>query len=148
MSSNFLANKLKQFKPPTTFLIGTVGTAAGLRWWVKTKNDNAAKWHRIVHRNPSQTPVSAIPPIKTGICSIQGKRDHMEDRAILVDDLSITGAVLSSPVSVYGVFDGHGGSISSSFSASRFPRILASVLQNGWPFFFPCASLTYIIRIS
>ena len=43
-----------------------------------------------------------------GLYAIQGRRQHMEDRFNVVDDLEHTG----SGTSIYGIFDGHGGEVS------------------------------------
>mmetsp|Transcript_133758 Transcript_133758/g.198897 ORF Transcript_133758/g.198897 Transcript_133758/m.198897 type:complete len:297 (+) Transcript_133758:237-1127(+) len=54
----------------------------------------------------------------------------MEDRAATIPDLTVLGEGLPCPVSIFGVFDGHGGSTSSTFVTSTFPRILAPKLKN------------------
>jgi protein phosphatase 1L len=52
-----------------------------------------------------------------GVYAIQGRRQHMEDRFNVVNDLEHTGT------SIYGIFDGHGGEVIFHFVlkfSSRF----------------------------
>merc|ERR1719440_1148383 len=61
--------------------------------------------------------------IRHGTCEMQGWRVNMEDAHLAVPDLD-------EHVSLYGVFDGHGGRGVSRFAARELPRILKET--EGW----------------
>merc|ERR1719440_1898549 len=61
--------------------------------------------------------------IRHGACEMQGWRVNMEDAHLAVPDLD-------DQVSLYGVFDGHGGRGVSRFAARELPRILKET--EGW----------------
>merc|ERR1712232_213283 len=119
--------KYQRIKPPTTFLFFGVSCLVGLGYWVKTKNDYPAFWYRFTNRNNTITPVEKPPKLTYSVCSIQGKRDHMEDRFIITPTLSTE---LSLPLSVFGVFDGHGGYITSTFAKEKFNEVFEKNLTD------------------
>ncbi|KTG00212.1 hypothetical protein cypCar_00021871 [Cyprinus carpio] len=58
------------------------------------------------------------------VYSIQGRRDHMEDRFdILTDTLN------NSHPTIFGVFDGHGGETAAEYAKSHLPVMLRQQLQ-------------------
>uniref|UniRef100_A0A673H100 Protein phosphatase, Mg2+/Mn2+ dependent, 1Lb n=1 Tax=Sinocyclocheilus rhinocerous TaxID=307959 RepID=A0A673H100_9TELE len=58
------------------------------------------------------------------VYSIQGRRDHMEDRFdILTDTLN------KSHPTIFGVFDGHGGETAAEYAKSHLPVMLRQQLQ-------------------
>jgi len=61
--------------------------------------------------------------IRHGTCEMQGWRVNMEDAQLAVPDLD-------DQVSLYGVFDGHGGRGVSRFAAKELPQILKET--EGW----------------
>ncbi|XP_045395531.1 protein phosphatase 1L isoform X2 [Lemur catta] len=59
------------------------------------------------------------------VYSIQGRRDHMEDRFEVLTDL----ANKTHP-SIFGIFDGHGGETAAEYVKSRLPEALKHHLQD------------------
>uniref|UniRef100_A0A8W4FL29 Protein phosphatase, Mg2+/Mn2+ dependent 1L n=1 Tax=Sus scrofa TaxID=9823 RepID=A0A8W4FL29_PIG len=59
------------------------------------------------------------------VYSIQGRRDHMEDRFEVLTDL----ANKTHP-SIFGIFDGHGGETAAEYVKSRLPEVLKQHLQD------------------
>ncbi|KAF7483350.1 Hypothetical predicted protein [Marmota monax] len=59
------------------------------------------------------------------VYSIQGRRDHMEDRFEVLTDL----ANKTHP-SIFGIFDGHGGETAAEYVKSRLPEALKQHLQD------------------
>uniref|UniRef100_A0A8C6KU18 Protein phosphatase 1L n=1 Tax=Nothobranchius furzeri TaxID=105023 RepID=A0A8C6KU18_NOTFU len=57
------------------------------------------------------------------VYSIQGRRDHMEDRFEVLTDL-----VNKSHPSIFGVFDGHGGEAAAEFAKAHLPEALRQQL--------------------
>lgn len=57
------------------------------------------------------------------VYSIQGRRDHMEDRFEVLADV-----VNRSHPSIFGVFDGHGGEAAAEFAKTRLPDALRQQL--------------------
>uniref|UniRef100_A0A671UWD0 Protein phosphatase 1L n=1 Tax=Sparus aurata TaxID=8175 RepID=A0A671UWD0_SPAAU len=53
------------------------------------------------------------------VYSIQGRRDHMEDRFDVLTDI-----VNKSHPSIFGVFDGHGGEAAADFAKAHLPEAL------------------------
>lgn len=53
------------------------------------------------------------------VYSIQGRRDHMEDRFEVLTDITN-----KSHPSIFGIFDGHGGEVSWKQEVTRAPFIL------------------------
>uniref|UniRef100_A0A3B4WYS5 Protein phosphatase 1L n=1 Tax=Seriola lalandi dorsalis TaxID=1841481 RepID=A0A3B4WYS5_SERLL len=53
------------------------------------------------------------------VYSIQGRRDHMEDRFEVLTDI-----VNKSHPSIFGVFDGHGGEAAADFAKAHLPEAL------------------------
>merc|ERR1712137_387017 len=96
-------------------LFGACGVTAGAAFYfVKMKNDEPARWYRLTHKNPTLTPLDKTPPFQYSACAIQGKRDHMEDRCICAPSLLSSGnGNAPAQASFFGVFDGHGGHVSS-----------------------------------
>ncbi|KAF4103718.1 protein phosphatase, Mg2+/Mn2+ dependent, 1Lb [Onychostoma macrolepis] len=58
------------------------------------------------------------------VYSIQGRRDHMEDRFHILTD-----ALNQSHTSIYGIFDGHGGETAAEYAKSHLPAMLRQQLQ-------------------
>ncbi|XP_067307620.1 protein phosphatase, Mg2+/Mn2+ dependent, 1Lb [Pseudorasbora parva] len=58
------------------------------------------------------------------VYSIQGRREHMEDRFHIPTD-----AINHSHPSIFGVFDGHGGEAAAEYAKSRLPIMLRQQLQ-------------------
>lgn len=82
-----------------------------------------------------------------GVYSIQGLRDHMEDRYVCCPDLSSVGTKpLEKPVALFAVFDGHGGDVTSTFVSQRFPSVLYGKLMKGK--YYKCKSFIHIINQS
>nr|XP_034989468.1 protein phosphatase 1L isoform X2 [Zootoca vivipara] len=59
------------------------------------------------------------------VYSIQGRRDHMEDRFEVITDL-----VNKTHPSIFGIFDGHGGESAAEYVKSRLPEVLKQHLQD------------------
>ncbi|XP_056663064.1 protein phosphatase 1L [Monodelphis domestica] len=59
------------------------------------------------------------------VYSIQGRRDHMEDRFEVLTDL-----VNKTHPSIFGIFDGHGGESAAEYVKSRLPEALKQHLQD------------------
>ncbi|XP_051482241.1 protein phosphatase 1L isoform X2 [Apus apus] len=59
------------------------------------------------------------------VYSIQGRRDHMEDRFEVITDL-----VNKTHPSIFGIFDGHGGEATAEYVKSRLPEVLKQHLQD------------------
>ncbi|XP_061575448.1 protein phosphatase, Mg2+/Mn2+ dependent, 1Lb isoform X1 [Cololabis saira] len=57
------------------------------------------------------------------VYSIQGRRDHMEDRFQVLTD-----AVNKSHPSIFGIFDGHGGEAAADFAKAHLPEALRQQL--------------------
>ncbi|XP_029699780.1 protein phosphatase, Mg2+/Mn2+ dependent, 1Lb isoform X1 [Takifugu rubripes] len=57
------------------------------------------------------------------VYSIQGRRDHMEDRFEVLAD-----TVNKTHPSIFGVFDGHGGEAAADFAKTRLPEALRQQL--------------------
>uniref|UniRef100_A0A668RLW8 Protein phosphatase 1L n=1 Tax=Oreochromis aureus TaxID=47969 RepID=A0A668RLW8_OREAU len=57
------------------------------------------------------------------VYSIQGRRDHMEDRFEVLTDI-----VNKSHPSIFGVFDGHGGEAAAEFAKTHLPEALRQQL--------------------
>uniref|UniRef100_A0A8C3G4Q7 Protein phosphatase 1L n=1 Tax=Cyclopterus lumpus TaxID=8103 RepID=A0A8C3G4Q7_CYCLU len=57
------------------------------------------------------------------VYSIQGRRDHMEDRFEVLTDL-----VNKSHPSIFGIFDGHGGEAAADFAKAHLPEALRQQL--------------------
>lgn len=58
------------------------------------------------------------------VYSIQGRRDHMEDRFEVLADV-----VNKSHPSIFGIFDGHGGEAAADFAKAHLPEALRQKLQ-------------------
>ncbi|XP_076837220.1 protein phosphatase, Mg2+/Mn2+ dependent, 1Lb [Brachyhypopomus gauderio] len=58
------------------------------------------------------------------VFSIQGRRDHMEDRFEVLTD-----SVNKSHPSIFGIFDGHGGEAAAEYARTHLPEILKQHLQ-------------------
>nr|XP_026654998.1 protein phosphatase 1L [Zonotrichia albicollis] len=59
------------------------------------------------------------------VYSIQGRRDHMEDRFEVITDL-----VNKTHPSIFGIFDGHGGESAAEYVKARLPEVLKQHLQD------------------
>uniref|UniRef100_A0A665U9W6 Protein phosphatase 1L n=1 Tax=Echeneis naucrates TaxID=173247 RepID=A0A665U9W6_ECHNA len=57
------------------------------------------------------------------VYSIQGRRDHMEDRFQVLTDM-----VNKSHPSIFGIFDGHGGEAAADFAKAHLPEALRQQL--------------------
>uniref|UniRef100_A0A3Q0SCX9 Protein phosphatase 1L n=1 Tax=Amphilophus citrinellus TaxID=61819 RepID=A0A3Q0SCX9_AMPCI len=57
------------------------------------------------------------------VYSIQGRRDHMEDRFEVLTDI-----VNKSHPSIFGIFDGHGGEAAAEFAKTHLPEALRQQL--------------------
>uniref|UniRef100_A0A8C5EJ10 Protein phosphatase 1L n=1 Tax=Gouania willdenowi TaxID=441366 RepID=A0A8C5EJ10_GOUWI len=57
------------------------------------------------------------------VYSIQGRRDHMEDRFEVLTDV-----VNKSHTSIFGIFDGHGGEAAADFAKAHLPESLRQQL--------------------
>ncbi|KAG2462056.1 PPM1L phosphatase, partial [Polypterus senegalus] len=57
------------------------------------------------------------------VYSIQGRRDHMEDRFEVITDL-----VNKSHPSIFGIFDGHGGETAAEYVKTHLPEVLKQQL--------------------
>uniref|UniRef100_A0A8D0AFH3 Protein phosphatase 1L n=1 Tax=Sander lucioperca TaxID=283035 RepID=A0A8D0AFH3_SANLU len=57
------------------------------------------------------------------VYSIQGRRDHMEDRFEVLTDI-----VNKSHPSIFGIFDGHGGEAAADFAKAHLPEALRQQL--------------------
>ncbi|XP_074498334.1 protein phosphatase, Mg2+/Mn2+ dependent, 1Lb [Sebastes fasciatus] len=57
------------------------------------------------------------------VYSIQGRRDHMEDRFEVLSDV-----VNKSHPSIFGIFDGHGGEAAADFAKAHLPEALRQQL--------------------
>eukprot|EP01084_Bolivina_argentea_P082570 149501_1 len=67
--------------------------------------------------------------IDHGHCSMQGIRPTMEDQVVVESTLNVFGSKCTSgQLSLYGVFDGHGGSQCAEYCASRLISILSTYL--------------------
>ncbi|RXN14408.1 phosphatase 1L [Labeo rohita] len=58
------------------------------------------------------------------VYSIQGRRDHMEDRFDILTD-----ALNKSHPTIFGIFDGHGGETAAEYAKSHLPVMLRQQLQ-------------------
>uniref|UniRef100_H2LP74 Protein phosphatase 1L n=1 Tax=Oryzias latipes TaxID=8090 RepID=H2LP74_ORYLA len=69
------------------------------------------------------------------VYSIQGRRDHMEDRFEVLTDI-----VNKSHPSIFGIFDGHGGEAAADFAKAHLPEALRQQLltyERGKDFSYP-----------
>ncbi|XP_051984905.1 protein phosphatase 1L-like [Xyrauchen texanus] len=66
------------------------------------------------------------------VYSIQGRRDHMEDRFEVLTDL-----VNRSHPSVFAIFDGHGGEAAADYAKAHLPEALKQQLQKDSPLSYP-----------
>ena len=69
--------------------------------------------------------------IETGSCSDRGRRDYQEDRALVLAPFECDSKHLQGPVSLLGVYDGHGGYGCSEFVKTRLPKELKLDLRVG-----------------
>lgn len=65
----------------------------------------------------------------------QGRRNYMQDRVVEIADLAkftsnSKHCEVLSEMQVFGVFDGHGGDITTEFAANNFPQQLCLSLEN------------------
>ena len=115
-------------------VFGVAGLAAGTTFYViKTKNDNPARWYRMTHPEATATLLDVTPPFQFSACAIQGKREYMEDRCFCAPVLPVPVGLTfpaNSAVSCFGIFDGHGGSVSSSFAVQATPIALAKKMAS------------------
>ncbi|XP_026883213.1 protein phosphatase, Mg2+/Mn2+ dependent, 1Lb [Electrophorus electricus] len=58
------------------------------------------------------------------VYSIQGRREHMEDRFEVLTDV-----VNKSHPSIFGIFDGHGGEAAAEYAKTHLPEVLKQQLQ-------------------
>ncbi|MEQ2193303.1 Protein phosphatase 1L [Xenoophorus captivus] len=58
------------------------------------------------------------------VYSIQGRRDHMEDRFEVLTDITN-----KSHPSIFGIFDGHGGEAAADYAKAHLPESLRQQLQ-------------------
>jgi serine/threonine protein phosphatase PrpC len=68
-----------------------------------------------------------------GYHSVQGKRKYMEDRVFTYGSLSEIVPMhkhsnILSEISLFGVFDGHGGHVTPEFAVEHYPKHLCSSL--------------------
>ncbi|XP_041125996.1 protein phosphatase 1L isoform X2 [Polyodon spathula] len=59
------------------------------------------------------------------VYSIQGRREHMEDRFRVITDL-----VNKTHPSIFGIFDGHGGESAAEYVKTHLPEVLKQQLLN------------------
>nr|DBA26139.1 TPA: hypothetical protein GDO54_010436 [Pyxicephalus adspersus] len=59
------------------------------------------------------------------VYSIQGRRDHMEDRFEIIMDL-----LNKTHPSIFGIFDGHGGESAAEYVKTHLPEVLKQHLQD------------------
>ena len=69
--------------------------------------------------------------IEAGLCSNRGRREYQEDRALILTPFECDSKHLQGPVSLLGVYDGHGGYECSEFVKTRLPTELALDLGVG-----------------
>ena len=69
--------------------------------------------------------------IEAGLCSSRGRREYQEDRALILTPFECDSKHLQGPVSLLGVYDGHGGYECSEFVKTRLPTELALDLSVG-----------------
>ena len=69
--------------------------------------------------------------IEAGLCSNRGRREYQEDRALILTPFECDSKHLQGPVSLLGVYDGHGGYECSEFVKTRLPTELALDLSVG-----------------
>ncbi|KAI9538720.1 Protein phosphatase 1L [Dissostichus eleginoides] len=63
------------------------------------------------------------------VYSIQGRRDHMEDRFEMLSDI-----VNKSHPSIFGIFDGHGGEVSEEKYENEWEKIYGKSKKRGFRF--------------
>jgi len=76
---------------------------------------------------------SKLMTISHGHHSAQGIRHNMEDEVVMYDVLQLAGTHLkiTSPVSFYAVYDGHGGKKAAEYSKAFLARNLVAALEAG-----------------
>eukprot|EP01056_Protomagalhaensia_sp_Gyna25_P000943 Protomagalhaensia_sp_Gyna_25__942@NODE_1453_length_1822_cov_60_738082_g1176_i0_p1_GENE_NODE_1453_length_1822_cov_60_738082_g1176_i0NODE_1453_length_1822_cov_60_738082_g1176_i0_p1_ORF_typecomplete_len530_score99_80PP2C/PF00481_21/3_3e09PP2C/PF00481_21/2_5e51PP2C_2/PF13672_6/0_044PP2C_2/PF13672_6/3_5e11SpoIIE/PF07228_12/4_8e08SapB_1/PF05184_15/1_6e03SapB_1/PF05184_15/0_19_NODE_1453_length_1822_cov_60_738082_g1176_i01051694 len=65
-----------------------------------------------------------------GVSAMQGWRQSMEDAHIAIPSVDTVRAKLNNDISLYGVFDGHGGPTVSEWIARHFSEVLAQSLDS------------------
>jgi len=69
--------------------------------------------------------------IECGLYSDRGRRDYQEDRALILNPFECVSEQVQGPVTLLGVYDGHGGFGCSDFVKKRLPKELKSDLGTG-----------------
>ncbi|XP_064639435.1 protein phosphatase 1L-like [Lineus longissimus] len=91
------------------------------------------KYSTVISERISETEITAektkasweLKKGNVGVYAIQGRRQHMEDRFNVVNDLEHTGT------SIYGIFDGHGGEFAADFvEKTLFKTIMVRLLKS------------------
>ncbi|XP_051963485.1 protein phosphatase, Mg2+/Mn2+ dependent, 1Lb [Xyrauchen texanus] len=91
---------------------------------VKSSRDAVGKVVEMIQNDEEFSNTWQYRSHSAAVYSIQGRREHMEDRFhILTDTLN------KSHPDIYGVFDGHGGQSASEYVKSRLPLMLRQQLQ-------------------
>ncbi|KAE9609761.1 putative protein-serine/threonine phosphatase transcription factor DBP family [Lupinus albus] len=77
--------------------------------------------------NKKQNSINFVPSLRSGEWSDIGGRPHMEDTHICIGDLAKKfhyDTLCEETVSLYGVFDGHGGKAAAQFVRDHLPRVI------------------------
>lgn len=119
--SNFRHAQIENWdttSPPSTYDSNGLGNSFPL--------ESICEETAVVERK--QSPITNfVPMLRSGECSDIGGRTYMEDTHICISDMAKKfGYHLpsDSPISFYGVFDGHGGKCAAQFVRDNLPRII------------------------
>jgi serine/threonine protein phosphatase PrpC len=81
---------------------------------------------------------TSVAVVKSGHHSAQGIRLTMEDEVVIHDSLAVTAVgtatgtlKITSPLSIYGVFDGHGGKKAAEYTKENLVNNIVAELQKG-----------------
>ncbi|KAJ4838104.1 hypothetical protein Tsubulata_039648 [Turnera subulata] len=82
---------------------------------------------RVVTESKENLPTSFVPVLRSGEFSDIGRRPYMEDTHTCISDLAKEfgyNFLCEETVSLYGVFDGHGGESAAIFVRDHLPRLI------------------------
>jgi hypothetical protein len=112
---------------PLSLVFGGTAVAAVAGGYFYVRNEKPIMWRRLVRlaTNDQPTPLEGDEQkflLSWGCCSIKGKQEQMEDFF----------TIASNPTTaLFAIFDGHSGSVSSSFASTNLKQIFAKKLSQG-----------------
>ncbi|XP_065137777.1 protein phosphatase, Mg2+/Mn2+ dependent, 1Lb [Paramisgurnus dabryanus] len=98
-------------------IVQSMNVMKGKMKMMPTDGDDVVDERKVSRTWEFRSPTAAV-------YSIQGKRDHMEDRFHILTD-----TINRSHPDIFGIFDGHGGEAAAEYVQTHLPAVLSKQLQ-------------------